>query len=88
MILIRIIRILKKKKNGIQSPRNSDYDLTRELRSYVQTFQNEVHFLKEELKEKYVLLRSLIITSNNQMNKTSEKTPENPVPNFPSKERK
>ena len=47
MILIRIILILK--KNGIQSPRNSDCDLIRELRSYVQTLQNEVHFLKEEL---------------------------------------
>ena len=48
--------------------------------------QSEVHFLREELKEKSVLLRSLIITSNNQRNKSSENTPENPVPNFPSKE--
>ena len=45
-----------------------------------------MHFLREELKEKSVLLRSLIITSNNQRNKSSEKTPENPVPNFSSKE--
>ena len=48
------------KKNGIQSPQNSDYDLIRELRSHIQTLQSEVHFLRE--------------------------TPENPVPNFPSKE--
>ena len=33
-----------------------------------------------------ILLLSLIITSNNQSNKTSEKAPENQVPNFPSKE--
>ena len=45
-----------------------------------------MHFLREELKEKSVLLRSLIITSNNQRNKSSEKSPENLVPNFPSKE--
>ena len=45
-----------------------------------------MHFLREELKEKSVLLRSLIITSNIQRNKSSEKTPENLVPNFPSKE--
>ena len=45
-----------------------------------------MHFLREELKEKSVLLRSLIITSNNQRNKSSEKAPEKPVPNFPSKE--
>ena len=32
------------------------------------------------------MLRSLIITSNIQRNKSSEKTPENLVPNFPSKE--
>ena len=44
-----------------------------------------MHFLREELKEKSVLLRSLIITSNNQRNKSSEKTSENLVPNFPSK---
>ena len=44
-----------------------------------------MHFLREELKEKSVLLRSLIITSNNQRNKSPEKTPENPDPNFPSK---
>ena len=74
------------KKNGIQSPQNSDYDLIRELRSHIQTLQSEVHFLREELKEKSVLLRSLIITSNNQRNKSSEKSPENLVPNFPSKE--
>ena len=46
-----------------------------------------MHFLREELKEKSVLLRSLIITNNNQRNKSSEKTPENPVLNFPSKKR-
>ena len=45
-----------------------------------------MHFLREELKEKSVLLQSLIITSNNQRNKSSEKTPKNPVPNFPSKD--
>ena len=45
-----------------------------------------MHILREELKEKSVLLRSLIITSNNQRNKSSEKTPEYLVPNFPSKE--
>ena len=45
-----------------------------------------MHFLREELKEKSVLLQSLIITSNNQRNKTSEKISENPVPNFPSKD--
>ena len=45
-----------------------------------------MHFLREELKEKSVLLQSLIITSNNQRNKSSEKTPENLVHNFPSKE--
>ena len=43
-----------------------------------------MHFLREELKEKSVLLQSLIITSNNQRNKSSEKTPENPVSNFSS----
>ena len=74
------------KKNGIQSPQNSNYDLIRELRSHIQTLQSEVHFLREELKEKSVLLRSLITTSNSQRNKSSEKTPENPLPNFPSKE--
>ena len=47
---------------------------------------SEVHFLREELKEKSVSIRSLIITINNQRNKSSEKTPENPVPNFLSKE--
>ena len=31
------IKKKKKKKNGIQSPRNSDYDLIRELRSHIQT---------------------------------------------------
>ena len=45
------------KKNGIQSPQNSDYDLIRELRSHIQTLQSEVHFLREELKEYSVLLR-------------------------------
>ena len=45
-----------------------------------------MRFLREELKEKSVLLRSLIITSNNQRNKSSEKTTENLVHNFPSKE--
>ena len=58
-----------KKKNGIQSPQNSDYDLNRELRSHIQTLQSDVHFSREELKEKSVLLRSLIITSNNQKKK-------------------
>ena len=67
MILIRTILVLR--KNGIQSPQNSDYDLNRELRSHIQTLQSEVHFLREELKEKSVLLRSLIITSNNQKQK-------------------
>ena len=56
------------------------------LRSHIQTLQSEMHILREELKEKSVLLRSLIITSNNQRNKSSEKTPEYLVPNFPSKE--
>ena len=32
------------------------------------------------------MLRSLIIANKNQRNKSSEKTPENLVPNFPSKE--
>ena len=45
-----------------------------------------MHFLREELKEKSVLLRSLIITCNNQRNKSPEKTPKNLDPNFPSKE--
>ena len=45
-----------------------------------------MHFLRKELKEKSVLLRSLIITCNNQRNKSPEKTPKNPDPNFPSKE--
>ena len=45
-----------------------------------------MHFLREELKEKSVLLRSLIITSNNQRNKSSDKTAGNLVPTFPSKE--
>ena len=66
------------KKNEIQSPRNNDYDLIKELRSHIQTLQREVHFLREELKEKSVLLRSLMITSNKQRNKSSEKTHENP----------
>ena len=44
-------------------------------------------FLRKELKEKSVLLRSLIITSNDQRNESSEKTPKNLVPNFPSKEK-
>ena len=67
-------------KNKIQSPRNNKYDLIRELRSHIQTLQSEVHFLREELKEKSILLQSLIITSDNQRNKSSEKIPENPVP--------
>ena len=58
----------------------------RELWSHIQTLQSEVHFLREELKEKSALLWSLIITSNNQKNKSSEKTPKNSVFNFPSKE--
>ena len=45
-----------------------------------------MHFLREELKEKSVLLRSIIISSNSQRNKSSDKTPENPTPTFPSKE--
>ena len=45
-----------------------------------------MHFLREELKEKSILLRSLIITNNNQRDKCSEKTPKNPVLNFPSKD--
>ena len=45
-----------------------------------------MHFVREEFKEKSVLLWSLIITSNDQRNKSSEKTLENSVPNFPSKE--
>ena len=49
------------KKKGIQSPRNNDDNLIREL-------------------------RSLIITSNNQKNKSWEEAPENPVPSFPLKE--
>ena len=67
-------------KNEIQSPRNNKYDLIRELRSHIQTLQSEVHFLREELKEKSILLQSLIITSDNQRNKSSEKISENPVP--------
>ena len=82
--MIKIILILK--KNGIQSPRNNDYHLVREFRSHIQTLQSEVHFLREELKEKSILLRSLIITNNNQRDKCSEKTPKNPVLNFPSKD--
>ena len=70
----------------MQRPRNNDYNLIRELRSHIQTLQSEVAFIREELKEKSVLLRSLTITSNNQRNKSSEKTPENPAPNFPSKD--
>ena len=38
--LVKNYTILKSsniKKNGIQSPRNSDYDLIRELRSHIQT---------------------------------------------------
>ena len=31
-----------------------------ELRAHIQTLENEVYFLQEELKEKYILLRSLI----------------------------
>ena len=84
MILITITLILK--KNGIQSLRNNKYDLIRELRSHIQIFQNEVHFLREELKEKLVFLQSLIIANNNQKNNTSNKTPENLIPTFPSKE--
>ena len=48
--------------------------------------ESEVHFLREELKGKSVFLWSLIIATNNQKNKSSEKTPENGFPNFPSKE--
>ena len=84
--MIRTIRtILVLKENGIQSPQNSDYDLIKELRSHIQTLQSEVHFLREELKGKSVLLRSLVFTSNNQRNKSSEKI-RKPVPNFLSKE--
>ena len=45
-----------------------------------------MHFLREELQEKSVLLGSLIITNNNQKYKTSDKTPENPTPTLQSKE--
>ena len=47
------------KKNGVQSLRNNDYDLIKEFRSHILTLQSEVQFLREELKEKSVLLRSL-----------------------------
>ena len=80
MILITIILVLKK------CPRNNDYDLIRELRSYIQTLQIEVHFLREEIKKESVLLRSSIITNNNQRNKTSDKTTENPTRILPLKE--
>ena len=68
------------KKIEIQSPRNSGYDLIRELRSHIQTLQSEVHFLREELKEKSALLRSLIIASNNQRNKKFRKNTRKPGP--------
>ena len=58
--------------------------LIRELRSHIQTLQSEVYILGEELKEKSV--RSLIITNNNQRNKTSDQIPKNPTTIFPSKE--
>ena len=80
MILITIILVLKK------CPRNNDYDLIRELRSHIQTLQIEVHFLREEIKKESVLLRSSIITNNNQRNKTSDKTTENPTRILPLKE--
>ena len=41
-----------------------------------------MHFLREGRKEKPTLLQSLIITSNNQRNKSSEKT----APYFPLRE--
>ena len=46
----------------------------------------EVQFLREELKEKSVLLQLLIITTNKQRNKSSDKTPKNLTPTFPSNE--
>ena len=45
-----------------------------------------MHFLREGRKEKPTLLQSLIITSNNQRNKSSEKIPENTAPYFPLRE--
>ena len=68
------------KKIEIQNPRNSGYDLIRELRQHIQTLQSEVHFLREELKEKSVLLRSLIIASNNKRNKKFRKNTRKPGP--------
>ena len=41
--------------------------------------------LRQKLKEKSGLLRSLVIINNNQRNKTSDETPKNPTPTFPSK---
>ena len=40
-------------------------DMATELRAHIQTLESEVHFLREELKEKSVLLRSLIIDKQN-----------------------
>ena len=59
------------KKKGIQSPRNNDDE--------IQSPRNNDDDLIREL-------RSLIITSNNQKNKSWEEAPENPVPSFPLKE--
>ena len=80
-------QILTEIKNDLDKNNTSDYDLIRTLRSHLQTLQSEVLFLRKELKEKSVLLRSLIITSTDQRNKSSEKIPENLLPNFPSKEK-
>ena len=40
-------------------------DMITELRSYFQTLESKVNFLREELKEKSVLLKSLIIDKQN-----------------------
>ena len=40
-------------------------DVTTELRAYIQTLKSEVYFLREELKEKSFLLRSLITDKQN-----------------------
>ena len=40
-------------------------DMVTELRAHIQTLVSEVYFLREELKEKSVLLRSLIIDKQN-----------------------
>ena len=40
-------------------------DMVTELRAQIQTLVSEAYFLREELKEKSVLLRSLIIDKQN-----------------------